>query len=237
MPDKHGEIPVKAGKLKNTTRGVMGQGFQVRVLVAEQEPFTLALVCEALTSANFVVHGVSGVSEAMSALDSFSPHVVITDLNFGHEAANGADLLAHVDEHHPWIGKVVLTSHESPSLALPIGNQLTGGVIYLVKTQVNSISVLVSAVNDSITGPTGSTTKQTKNEDQVYISKAQAQILLLLAEGYTNTAIAKKRGSSVRSTEALVQRTFTALGLGNDADFNPRTKAVRMWQQGKIVVK
>ena len=215
----------------------MEQKFQVRVLLVESEPFTLALVSEALTAANFAVSGVTSVPEAISTIESFSPHVVVTDLNFGSGAPTGADLLAHVDEHHPWVGKVVLTSHASASLALPIGHQLTGGVIYLVKTQMSSISDLVSAINESITGQAKSTVPQTKAAEEIRISKAQGEILLLLAEGYTNAAIAKKRGATVRSTEALVQRTFTALGLGNDADFNPRTKAVRMWHQGKIVVK
>ena len=215
----------------------MGQGFQPRVLVVENDPFTLALVRQALIAANFAVVGAPAVPDAISKIESFSPHAIVTDLNFGHGAPTGADLLAHVDEHHPWIGKVVLTSHGSASLALPMGIQLTDDVVYLVKTQVSSVSDLVSAVNESITGQTEATVPQVNLSEQIRISKAQGQILLLIAEGYTNAAIAKKRGASVRSTEALVQRTFTALGLGNDADFNPRTKAVRMWQQGQIFVK
>jgi DNA-binding NarL/FixJ family response regulator len=118
-----------------------------------------------------------------------------------------------------------------------MGNQLTGGVTYLVKAQVSSVSELVSAVNESITGQTESKVPQINVAEQIRISRAQGEILSLIAEGYTNAAMARKRGATVRSTEALVQRTFTALGLGNDADFNPRTRAVRMWQQGKIVVK
>lgn len=215
----------------------MAKEFQVRVLVAEDEPFTLALVSEALTAANFEVSAVSTVSEAISTIEAFSPNVVVTDLNFGPGAPTGADLLAHIDAHYPWIGKVVLTSHGSASLALPIGSKLTGGVTYLVKTQLSSISTLVKAVNESISESAGTAQRQSIAGDQILISKAQGEILLLIAEGYTNTAIAKKRGKSVRATEALVQRTFTTLGLGNDADFNPRTKAVRMWQQGKIMVK
>lgn len=215
----------------------MVKKFQVRVLVVEDEAFTLALVGEALTAADFVVSAVSTVTEAIATIESFSPNVVVTDLNFGAGAPTGADLLAHVDEHYPWIGKVVLTAHGSASLALPMGKQLASDVIYLVKTQLTSIATLVEAVNESITESTGTTHRQLAAGDQILISKAQGEILLLIAEGYTNNAIAKKRGKSVRATEALVQRTFMTLGLRNDSDFNPRTKAVRMWQQGKIMVK
>jgi DNA-binding NarL/FixJ family response regulator len=59
----------------------------------------------------------------------------------------------------------------------------------------------------------------------------------LLAEGYTNAAIAVRRGTSLRATEALVQRTFSTLGLKNDEDFNPRVLAVRMWQEDKVVIR
>ena len=111
----------------------MVQGFQVRVLVVDNDPFTLTLVTEALAAANFAVSGVPTVPDAISTIESFSPNVLVTDLNFGHGAPTGADLLTHVDEHHPWIGKVVLTSHLSASLALPIGNQLTDGAHLLDK--------------------------------------------------------------------------------------------------------
>ena len=83
----------------------MAKEFQVRVLVAEDEPFTLALVSEVLAAANFEVSAVATVTEAISTLEVFSLNVVVTDLNFGPGAPTGADLLAHIDEHYPWIGK------------------------------------------------------------------------------------------------------------------------------------
>jgi DNA-binding NarL/FixJ family response regulator len=73
--------------------------------------------------------------------------------------------------------------------------------------------------------------------NRIAISETQAEILRLLAEGYTNAAIAVRRGTSLRATEALVQRTFSTLGLKNDEDFNPRVLAVRMWQEDKVVIR
>ncbi len=73
--------------------------------------------------------------------------------------------------------------------------------------------------------------------DRIVISSTQSEILLLLAEGYTNRAIARKRGTSLRAAETLIQRTFASLGIQANEDFNPRILAVLMWQQGKVVVK
>jgi hypothetical protein len=53
----------------------------------------------------------------------------------------------------------------------------------------------------------------------------------------SNAAIAEARGISLRSTEALIQRTFVALGVNGDSRINPRVTATRMWRQGKVVVK
>ena len=215
----------------------MSTGFRARVLVAEDEEFTLNLLSEVLTAADFEVSAVQSVAEAIATIESFDPHAVITDLNFGVSGPSGADLLAYIDANHPWIGKIVLTSHSSPTLAVPGGMTLPDDVTYMVKSELKSISNLITAVNDSITK--SSSVKPTPPEDgeRIIISQAQGEILLLISEGLTNAAIAKKRGTSLRATETLIQRTFAILGLKNDEDFNPRVLAVRMWQQGKVVIR
>lgn len=215
----------------------MTTGFRARVLVAEDEEFTLNLLREVLEGANFQVEAVTSVAQAIELVKSFDPHVVITDLNFGITGPSGADLLQYVEKEHPWVGKVVLTSHASPTLAIPNGVAIPAGVTYLVKSELGSISELVTAVEESISHSSSETVRPVMENDRIIISVTQGEILLLLAEGYTNAAIARKRGTSLRAAETLVQRTFSSLGIKNDEDFNPRVLAVRMWQQGKVVVK
>ncbi len=215
----------------------MTTGFRARVLVAEDEEFTLNLLREVLEGANFQVEAVKSVAEAIERVASFEPHAVVTDLNFGVAGPSGADLLQFIDKEHPWVGKVVLTSHASPALAIPNGVAIPEGVTYLVKSELGAISDLVGAVEDSISHSATHHARPEMENDRIVISSTQGEILLLLAEGYTNAAIARKRGTSLRATETLVQRTFASLGIKSDEDFNPRVLAVRMWQQGKVVVK
>ena len=215
----------------------MSNSFHTRVLIAEDEEFTLNLLSEVLTAADFEVSAVQSVAEAIATIESFDPHAVITDLNFGVSGPSGADLLAYIDANHPWIGKIVLTSHSSPTLAVPGGMTLPDDVTYMVKSELKSISNLITAVNDSITKSNSVKPTPPKDGERIIISQAQGEILLLISEGLTNAAIAKKRGTSLRATETLVQRTFAILGLKNDEDFNPRVLAVRMWQQGKVVIR
>jgi DNA-binding NarL/FixJ family response regulator len=161
----------------------------------------------------------------------------MTDLNFGIAGPSGADLLKYIETEHPWVGKVVLTSHTSPALAVPNKMVLPDGVTYLVKSELGSISDLVEAVENSINNLVFESVKPIVENDRIVISATQGEILLMLSEGYTNSAIAKKRGTSLRAAETLVQRTFASMGIKSDEDFNSRVLAVRMWQQGKIVVK
>ena len=215
----------------------MPTSFAARVLIAEDEEFTLNLLRDVLEGANFQVESVQNVADAIAKIASFDPHAVITDLNFGVSAPSGADLLQFIEKDHPWIGKVVLTSHASPNLAIPSGVQIPDGVTYLVKSELGSISELIAAVEGSITKSNLGSSKPVLENDRIVISSTQSEILLLLAEGYTNSAIARKRGTSLRAAETLIQRTFASLGLQANEDFNPRILAVRMWQQGKVVVK
>jgi DNA-binding NarL/FixJ family response regulator len=215
----------------------MTKPFATRVLIAEDEEFTLSLLREVLEGSDFQVEAVGNVADAVAKIEIFDPHVVITDLNFGASAPSGADLLQFIEKDHPWIGKVVLTSHASPNLAIPSGVQIPDGVTYLVKSELGSISELIAAVESSISKSSAGVSKPILENDRIVISSTQSEILLLLAEGYTNSAIARKRGTSLRAAETLIQRTFASLGIKADEDFNPRVLAVRMWQQGKVVVK
>jgi len=210
---------------------------RARVLLAEDEEFTLNLLREVLQAANFQVEAAKSVGQAIELIKSFDPHVVITDLNFGITGPTGADLLQFIEKEHPWVGKVILTSHASPALAIPHGVAIPADVTYLVKSEIGSITELVHAVEDSISHSTSEAVRPVIENDRILISATQGEVLLMLSEGYTNSAIAKKRGTSLRAAETLVQRTFASMGIKNDEDFNPRVLAVRMWQQGKIVVK
>jgi DNA-binding NarL/FixJ family response regulator len=215
----------------------MASEFLRRVLIAEDEEFTLNLLSELLNAADFEVMAVATVSEAISQIETFDPHAVITDLNFGVSAPSGADLLSFLDQNHPWVGKVILTSHASPNLAVPGGLQLPDDVTYLVKSELKSISSLITAIQESISKSNVPALARVESGGRIVVSQAQGEILLLIAEGLTNAAIARKRGTSLRATETLVQRTFAVLGLKNDEDFNPRVLAVRLWQQDKVIVK
>ena len=71
----------------------MSAVFRAQVLVAEDEEFTLNLLREVLTAANFQVEAVTNVEYSIAKIGIFDPHAVITDLSFGIIGSSRADLL------------------------------------------------------------------------------------------------------------------------------------------------
>ena len=208
----------------------------IKVLLVEDEEFTRILIRDALTNIGMSVMAVASVNQALAEIDEFDPNVVVTDLDLG-PGPDGADLLNKIEEERPWTGMVVLTAHASPELAVHGGRSIPEVATYLVKSQISSASSLKAAIEESIAHP-GLNAKAVKNSDDQYIvSSMQGEILRMIADGLSNAAIARERNVTLRAAEALVQRTFTALGVKGNPDVNSRVVAVRLWQQGKVVVK
>jgi DNA-binding NarL/FixJ family response regulator len=194
------------------------------------------MVSEMLSASGINVLPVASVAEALKLMDEFDPHVVLTDLDLGH-GPDGADLLTKVAEDRPWTGMVIMTAHASPELAINDVSRIPEQAGDIVKSELNSIHSLVSIIQESIIMPGNFNGSDNVGEEKVTITSSQAEILRMIADGLSNTAIAEARGITLRAAEALIQRTFAALGVNGDSSINARVAAVRMWQQGKVAVK
>ncbi len=208
----------------------------MRVLVVEDEDFTRTMVCEMLSASGIDIKPVASVAEALQVIEEFDPHVVLTDLDLGH-GPDGADLLTKVALERPWTGMVVMTAHASPELAIKDASRIPEQAGYIVKSEIHSIRNLISVIEESIIMPGNFNGTDSQGEEKITITAAQAEILRMIADGLSNSAIAEARGITLRAVEALIQRTFFTLGVSGDASVNPRVAAVRKWQQGKVVVK
>jgi DNA-binding NarL/FixJ family response regulator len=208
----------------------------IRVLLVEDEDFTRTMVSEMLSASGINVLPVASVAEALKSMEDFDPHVVLTDLDLGH-GPDGADLLTKVAEDRPWTGMVIMTAHASPELAINDVSRIPEQAGYIVKSELNSIHSLVSIIQESIIMPGNFNGSDNVGEEKITITSSQAEILRMIADGLSNAAIAEARGITLRAAEALIQRTFSALGVNGDSSINARVAAVRMWQQGKVAVK
>lgn len=208
----------------------------IKVMLVEDEEFTRNMVAEMLTNSGVTVSSVSSVAKALATIDSFDPHVVLTDLDLG-SGPDGADLLLKVFKDRPWTGMVIMTAHASPELAINDASRIPDPTVYIVKSEIKSISNLLLAIEESIEKTGKFQSSFVASSEKITITASQAEILRMIADGLSNASIAKERNITLRAAEALIQRTFLALGVNGDPNVNPRVVAVRMWHQGKVAVK
>ena len=208
----------------------------LRVVVADDDPFTVSLVAGGLEAQGFEVTTASSIGEAWDAVEREDPHALITDLDFG-DGLSGATLLGRVHHDYPWVGLVVLTSHRSPELAVANPLSIPETCVYLVKSSLSQVSELADAVHQSIAGLPAEEAQPELGDDTVTVTQAQADVLRRLAHGASTRALAEHRGTTVRAVELMLARLFTALGVDGDEQTNPRVEAVSLWHQGRISVR
>jgi DNA-binding NarL/FixJ family response regulator len=209
---------------------------QLRVVVADDDTFTLSLVADGLRAAGYEVSSAETPEEAWKHLTEDDPHALITDLNFA-EGGSGVELLSRVNQEFPWIGLVVLTSHHSPELAVADATELPSGVVYMVKSRLKAIDELGEAIEQSISGQTIARRAAGGDDGVITITAGQAEVLRLLSAGASTKALAEHRGTTVRAAETMLARLYESLGLTGDARSNPRVSALKMWQDGRVAVK
>ncbi len=211
----------------------------LRVVIADDDAFTLSLVSGGLEAKGYAVTATTSVEQAVEAVRAIDPHAVISDLNFGTDKS-GADLLRIVADEFPWVGLVVLTSHRSPELAVPDPQRIPRGAVYLVKSQLARIDDLADAIERAISGAPDDHADDLGdivNDGVPTVTAAQAEVLRMLAAGSSTRALAEARGTTTRAVETMLHRLFVALGLDTSENANPRVAAVTMWQRGGIRVR
>jgi DNA-binding NarL/FixJ family response regulator len=207
---------------------------KIRVVLAEDDDFTRSLVADGLRAEGFDVATARLPDEAWELLE-VGANVLVSDLDFGHGISAGP-LLRRVAEERPWIAVVVLTSHLSPELAVGTAEQLPDDIVYVVKSRLRRMEDIAGAIRDALAGR-GTGRIAERDDPSVAITAAQADMLRMLAGGFTTKAIADRRGTTPRAAEAMIGRLYAALGVDGDEATSPRVAAIHLWQQGRIRVR
>ena len=206
------------------------------VLVVEDETFTRNIVSEMISKLGHDCNSVTNVNDALIFINKSKPNLVITDLDLG-EGPTGLDLINKIHKDHPEIDLVVLTAHRSPLLIDASFKQLPLNVKYVIKSEIDATNTFEEILRNAIGDKKSSMIQASKNDSEILISKTQAELLQLIAQGLSNQAIAEKRGTTLRAVEALVNRTYEALNLKVNNSRNLRVEAVKLWKSSKINVK
>ncbi len=222
MSEAEDTNPTSSGEVEDRT-------FVRRALVVEDDSFTRTLIGHLLEVEGFVVRRCTSSAEAIDAFEDFDPDVLVVDVQLG-AAPNGAQLAEALRQRAPYLG-IVVVSNFPVATSAGLGQPLPTGAAFLHKAEINEPRLLLDAIDSALMDSVPRMVRQSTGAASPLASLTSAQLVILhqIALGLSNAEIARQRGTSLRNVEKLVSRTFTALGLSDDAAHNSRVTATRIY--------
>lgn len=199
----------------------------LRVGVCEDDHFTRSMLTAALEQAGVkVVISSSFAADALQALaHETAPDAFVIDLHLG-DGPTGLELARAIRRQAPEIAFVFLSSFEDPQLLETQFLGLPSGSQYIVKSSVDSIERLVAAIEAACERKHESSSRQGLSAD---LTQKQLGVLALIAQGLSNSEIAKELDVSEDTVEGIVRRTAKRLGITREQSTNQRVLMVRAY--------
>lgn len=182
-----------------------------------------------------VVGAFSGADEALAAVPALAPDVALVDIELGGQV-NGVQLGLLLRERLPKVGIVLLSNVRAPRLLASIPEREVSGWSYLLKRSVRDVGVVRRAIDGAAGGlvtldPSLVSGRHARERGPLSaLTPRQLEILGLVAEGWTNDAIAARLGLSVKTVENHLVLVYSGLGFDRERDpVHPRVKAVLLY--------
>ena len=215
-------------------RGAPAPPQRIRVMVVEDEGLFRELLCSALTARpRFeVVRSFAGAAPALAAAAALRPDVAILDVQLGG-SVNGVQLGLQLRRSLPGLGVVLLSNFLEPEFLAAVPAREMAGWCYLLKRSVADLATLERAVEGAAMGlvvldPALARHLSSERAGSLgRLTQRQREILALVAQGFTNAAIADQLHLSLKSVENHINGLYQELGIDRaDRNVHPRVKAV-----------
>ncbi len=184
-----------------------------------------------------VLAAVSNAEELLRAVDDMRPDAVLTDIRMppGHQV-EGIEAAHAIRKKHPAIGVVVLSQHSDAAYAVQLLKDGTEGLAYLLKTRVGELDELLHALREVSAGRSvvdsgvverlvDYRSRQAESPLRL-LSEREVDVLREMAEGKSNSSIARGLHLSESSVEKYVNTIFSKLGLSEERLLSRRVAAV-----------
>jgi DNA-binding NarL/FixJ family response regulator len=164
-----------------------------------------------------------------------SPDAVVVDIKMPPTYTDeGLEAAQKIMQGHPEIGVLVLSQYLESTYAMRLISDAPGYVGYLLKDRVSDIAVLVDALRrltegECVVDPTIVSRLMHKRRHPSpfdSLTDRERDVLALVAEGRSNSAIAEKLVVSPKTLEAHVRQIFQKLNLHESHDDHRRVLAV-----------
>lgn len=209
---------------------------RVRVVVAEDSVLLREGVARILEAAGFEIVGQCGTAgELMLKVRSYEPDLAIVDIRMPPTHTDeGLRAAQEIRERHPGTAVLVLSQYVESGYALELLADSAEGVGYLLKDRVSDVKDFTAAVRRVAAGGTAldpevvsrlvGRRRGTGPLDE--LTSREREVLELIAEGRSNSAIAAKLVVTERAVEKHVTSIFGKLNLPASAEDHRRVLAV-----------
>ena len=176
-----------------------------------------------LTEIGFEVTGQAGEGETLvEMVKADPPDVVITDLRMPPGFADeGIEAAARIRELAPDVGVMLLSQYVEVHHALRLLEEFSGGVGYLLKDRVSELAGFAAdvrrvAAGDVLIDPelvSRLVLRRRARDPLDTLSEREREVLGLMAQGLTNSALAEELFVSSKTVEGYVRSIFAKLDL------------------------
>ena len=208
----------------------------VRVVVGEDEPLVREGIVRVLERAGFEVVGVAGdAPDLLRKTGAHKPDVVVTDIEMPPDKTDdGLRAAVEIRRTRPETGVVVLSQFLEDRYPLELVGDRAEGVGYLLKERVGDLKLFADSVGRVASGGTaldpqvvqrmvGRRRAENPLDD---LTPREREVMVLMAEGRSNTGIADELIVTVPAVERHVTSIFEKLGLRQVREDHRRVLAV-----------
>ena len=179
-----------------------------------------------------------------AAVGETEPDVVLTDIRMPPTHTDeGIRLAAELRATHPAVGVVVLSQYAEPLYATKLLESGSDGRAYLLKERVTDRGELSRALREVAEGRSVvdaqiveallEVRRRREESGLDTLTTREQEILALIAEGWSNEAIASRLFITKRAVERHINSIFWKLELGDSADVSRRVKAALLYLAGQ----
>jgi DNA-binding NarL/FixJ family response regulator len=184
-----------------------------------------------------VVAAVEDAGGLIDAVEEQTPDAVITDIRMPpHHHMEGIEAAHRIRARHRSVGIVVLSQHADAAYAFELLRHGTAGFGYLLKERLSDLDQLLYSLRETVAGRSVidpvvvdllvARQVRTASSPVAHLNERERQVLHLMAQGRTNSAIAAELYLSESAVSKHINAIFTKLGLSEEAVTHRRVAAV-----------
>jgi DNA-binding NarL/FixJ family response regulator len=208
----------------------------MRLIIADDSLLLREGISRLLVEAGFEIVGLAGTAEeALEQVEQRQPDVAIIDIKMPPTHTDeGLRAAREIRTRHPGVGVLVLSQYIELGLAARLLAENAAGLGYLLKDRITDLGEFAAAVRrigagGSALDPAIVSQLLARRRDDTLLDRIttrEREVLALMAQGYSNQAIADRLVITVRAVEKHVTSIFDTLGVPATTDTHRRVLAV-----------